>query len=59
MKVKNAIIWFNSTGLTESCKVEVPGIGTIEMTDCISDDLKERLDVEIITALKHKLKVKD
>lgn len=54
MKLKFFAWHPGSTG-SSNCEIEVPGLGQVNISNCISDETKKRIEDECILALRHKM----
>ena len=56
MKTKSVYIWLRDNGKSSSkAKIDVPGLGEVEIEQALSEELRERIVAESITALRVKL----
>lgn len=56
MKTKNVFIWVNDDGTTNAkAKIEVPGLGEVQIEQALSDELRGRIINETMAALRVKL----
>jgi len=47
--------WHPGINGNDGCEIEVPGLGKVSLSNCLSDELKKRIEEECYLALRLKM----